>query len=321
MKYLFGALALFVTMLSCQKEDNTADTPPPQTPPPPAVDTVPAKKELMLTYVGDNSGWLYDLRIEYDANRHVKRWEVPRQYKEFYPHYKDDTIQYVLCTYLFNGSYTRSSAIFLYRPDKRCYKVVYKKPLGPNVTLEEVLDDNNPYYSNSTDGKFSGVDSLVYSSSNQLTEFWYVGQASPAFHKFVYADMQKSVPEKILTYNVDDQGNKTLQYEVAITTNDMDQPGHRFLAIVPFLSKLGLVAGHHVVIDLPTAIDNTPADSRAMMVFVPKCITNLTTRYYGDQPYVEERGGGKYEYSSDSTSFVGRFQSGLVSFRYTFEKL
>jgi hypothetical protein len=322
MKYLLGVLVLFVTLLSCQKVDNTEDTPTSPTPPPTTVDTVPAKKELVLTYVSDNSGYYSDLKIEYDSNRRVTKWDVPSEYKAFYVYYKDDTIHHAICTYLFNGMYTRSSAIFLYRPDKRCYKVVYKKPLDTyNLPVDQVLDDNNPYYSNSTDGQFIKVDSLVYSASNQLTELWYIGQTNPALHQFVYTDQQKTVPEKVLTYDLDDQGNKKLIYEVAITTNDVEQPGHRFLVLAPFLSKLGLVAGHSHVVDLPTVINNTSADSRSLMVLVPKCITNLTTHYYGDQPYVEDRGGSRYEYSADSSSFVGRYEGGGISFRYTFEKL
>ena len=234
-------------------------------------------------------------------------------------YYKNDTINHIIFD---AGSSGKSSAIFLYRPDKRCYKVIRKKVLYSYNYPLGTLDDSNPYFSNTTDGEFYGIDSLVYSSTNQLTEVWHKTIGDTMLHKFIYTDLQKIAPERVESYS-SDQGSLSLKYKVLLTTNNQDYPGYQFLWVYPFINYL-LIAHSNGTISIPVTPHNTPAYSKWEMVLVQKCVTkHITYNYYA--PYsVETSSDFNYFYNTDSTTFTGSYvtlDAGLPKFRYLFKKL
>ncbi|THU34191.1 hypothetical protein FAM09_24540 [Niastella caeni] len=322
MKNVLIVFTVLVTLVSCSKSDN--DNPAPPTPPSPTDSTgttpvTPASKRWLLTYVDAWNSFNYNMELQYDSSRHLKKIKVSQLLAEFNVYHKDDTINHIV----YAGSYgAKSSAIFLYRSDKRCHKVIYKKRVYTYNYPPGGLDDSNPYFSNTTDGEFDRIDSLVYSSTNQLTEVWHKSYGEVMLHKFIYTDLQKTAPERAETYVTDGQGNFPLRYKVLLTTNDQDYPGYQFLWVYPFINHL-LTVHATLGIRMPVTPYDTPAYSASMMVLIQKCITKHVTYNYYSPSSIETSSDFSYFYSADSTSFTGRYvmtDAGFPKFKYLFKK-
>ncbi|TWV88657.1 hypothetical protein [Chitinophaga pinensis] len=314
MRNLCWSLALMSAMWSCSPNEvtpPTPPTPPPTTPPPGPVDTPPKMKDwVMTTAYGDFISTTRNVKLAYDDNRRLKTWTLTSPDTDFSVHYENDTIHHVIFLRTdANGAYIGSSAIFLYRPDKRCEKVIYKKPLESyEVPYQDVINEENPYYSRIKDGDVYVLDSLVYSTTNQLTEIWEKRGWYLTLQKFVYADPQKMVPEKLQTYTSEDMVNLNFSGELTFTTNDMDQPAYRYLWISAFIPNLGPFT-------IALTPINPPSSALTKLVLVPKCIT----RYVSGS---EQSPEFQYFYSADSTSFTGRLVTPGTTQRlvYNFEK-
>ncbi|MBW8684757.1 hypothetical protein [Chitinophaga rhizophila] len=319
MRNLYWSLAIVSVMLSCSSNEVIPPVPTPDPPPNQPVDTVIKGKDWVMTYVdSEKSSDNRSVQLLYDANRRLKTWKLINPETDFSVHYDDDTIHHVIFIRTdANGAYIGSSAIFLYTPDKRCYKVIYKKPLESyDVPYQDVMNESNPYYSQIQPGDIFVVDSLVYSATSQLTEIWQKRSQELLLHKFVYPDLQSKVPVRLQTYTSNDHVNLSLSQEIVFTTNEMDQPAYKSLWISAFISNLGTFS-------IPLTPIKPYSFSATKLALVSKCITKYTAYIYDSStPSADESPEFTYFYNADSTSFTGRLVTPGVTdrFIYYFDK-
>jgi hypothetical protein len=268
--------------------------------PPPA----PREKRLMITriYAGDES--YSNPGIAYDSlGRIVSFSGVPGSYLVFY---KNDTIHHILEPRTsFNSLFSRSSWIFQYRADKKCYRVLYKHIDSYD---DAQFVDSNPFWSDESNASNYTQDSLVYNATGQLVEIW---QPSLVVCKLVYDSANAVVPSRMNDY-IDNDGDgipEYVKYHTSLTYTDIDQPASTQLWFFPFLN-----------FNVPVSPSNPATYSRYFIVLLKKAVRQYA--FGDDAGYLYISPNFEYSYDSDSTHFSGQCNPADLSawFGYEFTK-
>lgn len=271
--------------------------------------TVKPKKQL-ISLVNSNSNDFSSVMLSYDSGGYLKTFSsIGKEYKVFY---QNDTIHHVLSPVdTWNGMFSRTSWIFIYRSDKKCIKVLQKAIV--NGANSEIAD-SNPFFANEADGKISHIDSLVYSANGQLTEICSFSTAHPSvfeISKFVYTNPTDVAPSSIQDlFDYDQNGIPEMNMETQITCNNENQPAYQQLWFFPFL-KLNIPA-------TPTCAASV---SRFYWVLIKKQIVKWRSFDYLSS-YAVNSQNFAYTYNSDSTNFSGNCNPDDVGFsRFNYQLL
>jgi hypothetical protein len=309
--YLFACFIIFLCFSACNK-----GTLNPNTGPPSGTDTsIETSKSLYLFGMNGEENYTNTTIFTYDStNKRLTKILNRLNDQEFYVYYQKDLMNYI--RYAFdnaNGLYSKTALIFLYNHDRKCNRVIYKDAYETYDQNSSKLDDIDPYYSNSTDGKYVYYDSIIYSSTNQFKEIWtYTRGELVSQFKFIYPDEQNQTPSAIQYYSQQyNNGNLEilLDTEIKLSTNEMDNPSYNFFWFSRFVSALSSNADDYGGFRVPT-VPHEPFFPHCILTMVPKCITH----YEINQPsgYNYNSLQFAYSYNSDSTQFKGYIVNGEV---------
>ena len=246
---------------------------------------VPHQKHRLITHVYSPDGSFSQPYINYDSLGRITSFNNG----DFKVFYKNDTIHHILGPRSsFNSLFSRTSWIFQYRQDKKCYRVLSKHIDSYNDA--EFLD-SNPYWSDETNASDYTLYSLVYNATGQLIEIWRPGNI---VSKFVYDNDSAPAPSRINDYiDLDHDGiPEYIKYHTSLTYTDMDQPGNSQLWFFPFID-----------FNIPASPSTPATPSQYFIVLLKKAVRQYI--FGDDQGYLYISPNFEYSYDSDSSHFYG----------------
>ena len=306
---------ILIALFSCNKP-NSSDSPTSpsstDTASSPGGSTANQVKKNMLVSIGTTNPGLLGIGLTYDSSRRLKAIN-----NEYHVYWKNDTIDHIVTSGSLNGQTTVTSTILMYNVQKQCYKTV-TKTRSSWTPGDPAVAETNAYFSDASDGEYIGYDSLIYSPSGQLTELWETGNGTSAVSKtftFLYTNAQSEAPYKIQYWGLSPTGQPgTLRLDLALTTNNTDQPIYNAFWFEPFLKNSPFMA---------CVTPQMVGAFHKIMPLIKKCTTQWKLTYYIDNTY-DFGYNSIYYYNSDSTIFTGRQEPDDITFyrfTYQFKKL
>ena len=301
----------------------TDNTPPTDTPVTEDNGTTDRVKQNRLVGITPSDVFYPSYSLKYDSIGKLKtiitHGYIPSSYHVYW---KNDTIDHIINTSSSNGQIKTLSNIFVYNANNQCYKILTKTRNSWDHGPESIVE-TNPFFSDPSDDQYEKFDSLVYSSSAQLTEIWSVDKySSSKTLALLYPDVQSVAPSNVQFFGVSQTGESgVLWFDLALTTNDTDQPIFHALWFLPFLMPAEPISTRLYAAVTP---QTTPGFFYIYMPLVKKCVTQWTFTDHTGSGGTEHGYNSIYYYNSDSTEFIGRRDPDDIAFsrfKYMFQKL